>query len=352
MEWRKLKTYKCKSKELAKKLLQELYCQGYKWRNGKSLLNGETYFDEDLDEIYYVIYKDMTVCYTHFSNFVCKIEEYKGKRKENNKMERFNEKKHLQDFLNGNMNVKCKTEEAAKQFLQLLHENGVKWADNDTLLKDTFWNNYKERTDYAIRCEGLTYGEGNILGKPLETEFIVNENTFTKDDLEVGMTIEFENGRLAKVLKNVKTRCYGRQELFFVLQDQSFMNGDSYFYNLKTKNDLTKNDFGYSVIKIYDKSSDGKILDFNTNKLLWKREEPKIITKEVNDDTPEGHTTIITYNGKVFNYKCGCFEGNTGSAIERLGISFKGKTYMKYISKMHRVETEMEKEWDDKYSKV
>ena len=93
-----------------------------------------------------------------------------------------------------------------------------------------------------------------------------------KSDLKTGMTVKYRNGSLAKVLKDVNTEYYGHQDVLFAGKN-GFMNGDSYLEDLHAK--MFRD---YDIIEIYQRPGECVILDFDTSKLLWRREEVKKLT--------------------------------------------------------------------------
>ena len=55
--------------------------------------------------------------------------------------------------------VLCKSEELAKDFLQLAHDNGWKWVTEESLLGSTYWETYKNFTYYDVwKNKKITYG--------------------------------------------------------------------------------------------------------------------------------------------------------------------------------------------------
>ena len=56
----------------------------------------------------------------------------------------------IDGFENREFCVNCKTENEAKEFLNLLHHCGFTWAGGDSLLRETNWDKYQEDTYYII----------------------------------------------------------------------------------------------------------------------------------------------------------------------------------------------------------
>lgn len=104
---------------------------------------------------------------------------------------------------------------------------------------------------------------------------IIGVDEMTKNDLQVGMTVRTENGKLAKVLENVQTKGYGMQKLFFSIKDGGSMTGDSYSDNLKFLGGGIK---GYNIVEIFKAPHVNHMLDFDTSVSLWKRQEPEKMT--------------------------------------------------------------------------
>ena len=94
-----------------------------------------------------------------------------------------------------------------------------------------------------------------------------------KSDLKTGMWVEMRNGGMYLVLKDIDTKNYGHQDIFFA-QDGGFMTGEGYTETLESE-PTYKCSSGYDVVKVYGKATDNFI--FNKNRkgaLLWQREEP------------------------------------------------------------------------------
>lgn len=63
--------------------------------------------------------------------------------------------------LNGTILIHCKTEEAAKHFLNMMHECGWKWKSLKPLTASTNWRTYKANTYYTASenmTERIVYG--------------------------------------------------------------------------------------------------------------------------------------------------------------------------------------------------
>lgn len=55
------------------------------------------------------------------------------------------------EFLKGkDIVVNCKTEEEAKEFLEILDGDGIEWVTGNELITKNNWGEYKEHTCYRI----------------------------------------------------------------------------------------------------------------------------------------------------------------------------------------------------------
>ena len=113
---------------------------------------------------------------------------------------------NLNDY-KGNYVMHCKTKEEAESFCRFLHQNGRKWRDGSSYLKDNKWDFYKANTIYYFNkgtycdVEDAKLVQGY---KILEwSDFMEDEETvskFTLDDLKPGDFVKFEDGSVCCVL--------------------------------------------------------------------------------------------------------------------------------------------------------
>lgn len=96
---------------------------------------------------------------------------------------------NLNDY-KGECAMHCKTKEEAESFCRLLHQNGRKWRDGSSYLKDNTWDPYKADTVYYFNkgtyCD-VEYAR-HFNYEILEwSDFMEDEETvskFTLDDLK------------------------------------------------------------------------------------------------------------------------------------------------------------------------
>lgn len=104
---------------------------------------------------------------------------------------------NLNDY-RGNYVMHCKTKEEAESFCRLLHQNGRKWRDGSSYMKDNKWDPYKADTVYYFNkgtyCD-VEYAR-HFNYKILEwSDFMEDKETvskFTLDDLKPGDFIKLK----------------------------------------------------------------------------------------------------------------------------------------------------------------
>lgn len=116
-------------------------------------------------------------------------------------MEKFDVKKHWEDFKNSKVVVNCKTKEESFEFLDYCHNNGIQWASNSSI-KDTnlnSWNSYEEKTCY--RC---VKGMDKLMYAYIS--YYKSENKYTileyNGILSIGQIPQVPTGTLAKIITN------------------------------------------------------------------------------------------------------------------------------------------------------
>lgn len=164
--------------------------------------------------------------------------------------------------------VHCKTEEEAKDFCKQMHEQGMKWCNGESYLKNT---------NYNVRNKGTCYyGNGEYSSrvfaekynyKILEWSDYTNKE-FTKADLKDGMVVEQRDGNMYLVLAGMAVRKSKRNSIV------------GYTDDLKWKGYT-----GGDIVKVYriTPKSLGCIEDVfikNNLELIWERTEPKKMTVE------------------------------------------------------------------------
>lgn len=147
-----------------------------------------------------------------------------------------------------------------------------------------------------------------------------------KSDLKTGMTVELRDGKLYKVIKDVHTDNYGHQEYLF-LRDKGFNIVDCYMEDLRNKN---YSDF--DVIKIYDKKSDGEILEIDTSKLLWERKEKSTVWKDY-----EVGDVCVWYGITQAIFKIKAFKGDCCSALNNIYYDSMHHEYVRKATDFEKI---------------
>jgi hypothetical protein len=63
----------------------------------------------------------------------------------------------MEKFKQGKVAVNCRTEEAAKKFLQECENEGLRWTFGGIATNSTAWNRYKEKTCFDCCSKQLKY---------------------------------------------------------------------------------------------------------------------------------------------------------------------------------------------------
>lgn len=165
--------------------------------------------------------------------------------------------------------VHCKTEEEAKDFCKQMHEQGMKWCNGESYLKNT---------NYNVRNKGTCYyGNGEYSSrvfaekynyKILEWSDYTNKE-FTKADLKDGMVVEQRNGNRYLVLAGMAVRECGHNKI-------SRYTNNLEWYGTNRGGDIVK---VYRIIHESPGTIEEAFCDRNLE-LIWERKEPKKMTVE------------------------------------------------------------------------
>lgn len=165
--------------------------------------------------------------------------------------------------------VHCKTEEEAKDFCRQMHEQGMKWCNGGSYLKNT---------NYNVRNKGTCYyGNGEYSSRVFAEKYNYKilewsdymQKEFTKADLEDGMVVEY------------RCKDYGKRMVV-----GNMLIGEDGSHRLEAyENVLTQ---GYaesqlSIIRVYKIKNERNfkhIMDDDNLELIWERKEPKKMTVE------------------------------------------------------------------------
>lgn len=111
----------------------------------------------------------------------------------------------------GHYVMHCKTEEEAKDFCRVMHEDGRCWSDGESYANITAWSEYKEHTAYYFNegkfgdIKNVNSAYHRYLGfdadyRILEWSDFMKKKVFTTTDLKTWDIILRENGEVAIVL--------------------------------------------------------------------------------------------------------------------------------------------------------
>lgn len=178
------------------------------------------------------------------------------------------------DYKGQQVAMHCKTEEEAKDFCRVLHENGYRWVSGLCLTKNTSWSNYGEDTHYDFSDKfghfEITYSEGWYFRhnnyKILEWSDFMEKKLFTKADLQDGDFLVQRDG-LTEVVN---------------LRLGALLIKDGHWNNLdEIEDDLTNKYFEeYDIIKVY-RPTNKSHFSFNyyeNGDLVFDREKIKEIS--------------------------------------------------------------------------
>lgn len=170
----------------------------------------------------------------------------------------------------------CKTEEEAKDFCRVMHENMRAWKGGAYYIDETNYGKYGDRTCYAFNMGEFCYIDfykknGYTI---LKWEDFM-EKEFTLSDLKVGMLIENKEGEKFIIAETIDGRLIGTNETGFTElknynDDMTFMRKD-YEYRF------------YDIVKVYSKRRRGVNMygcDTDYRDLLFQRKEPKELTMQ------------------------------------------------------------------------
>ena len=186
----------------------------------------------------------------------------------------------IERFKDERMVVNCKTEEQAKEFIEICYENDMQWGSNGR--SATFWDRYEEEMCYEYDIRYLYYSSKEYFGKngyqiitfdEFMEEYTGMKKQFTKDDLKPGMLVEYRDGDLRLVMPS--------KEGLFIITNDSY--NDLKYYD----DDLleSEGESDLDIVKVYDVANNqspnlDSLLSTYNRELLWEREEVKELTVE------------------------------------------------------------------------
>lgn len=179
----------------------------------------------------------------------------------------------IENFKNGEFVVNCRTEDQAKKFVKICYDNGIEWFDPDDHKSETYWDCYGyeicyRADDYDLCCASIEWynGEWQIITFDEFMEEYEMKN-FTKDNLKVGMLVEFKCDVRKVVMPN---------------KNGLYLMGCSSSYELHDFNDDLTHKNNDDIMKVYDLPRyniiSNSIYSRDNRNLLWEREEVKELT--------------------------------------------------------------------------
>jgi len=171
--------------------------------------------------------------------------------------------------------MRCKTEEEAKEFCEVMHEAGRNWYSETSYLKYTNWGVCKGETVYYFN-EGMC---GHIHGVQdytiLEWSDFRKEKEMTKSELKTGMVVECRIGDKCMVLLDTPKGD-------ILLQEDVWLCMGNY------KDDMRNTiDGDFDIIAVYEPQRyvcEMLRRNWNDQKCIWRRSEVKEV-KEVKEVT-------------------------------------------------------------------
>lgn len=122
----------------------------------------------------------------------------------------------------------------------------------------------------GVQLDGINWNFSSSMLEPIKK---LGGKDMKNEYLKAGRTVLFENGKLGKVLHDVDTTYYGKQDIFIAVQGGGFKTGDKYDEHLTKEADPE-----YNIVEVFEKPNEAIILNFDTKDSLWKRPEPKKLT--------------------------------------------------------------------------
>ena len=171
-----------------------------------------------------------------------------------------------EDFKNGKITVRCKTEEEAEKFIKQCFKHGLKWHYGNE--NTTHWKDVSGTIYYECDNEHIYYGNFNWK----INQIVVEYKEDNKMELKEGMIIECRNGDryLLRTVRGdlILSANKGWVEYVYdnnfidVGEDAKALNGD------------------YDIMKIYETKAYvlEDLFDNNYLDCIWERKEPKKMT--------------------------------------------------------------------------
>ena len=170
-----------------------------------------------------------------------------------------------EDFKNGKIAVRCKTEKEAKKFIKQCYKHGLKWHYGNE--NNTYWEDVNEKIYYE--CDGVYI---YYLDWKSNEITVVEYKEDNQMELKEGMIIECRNGERYLLRTACGELVASSNDEYISLDYNEELNENKYFNKYFNKD--------FDVMKIY--TSKALILNnlFNDTYLecIWERKEPKKMT--------------------------------------------------------------------------
>lgn len=177
---------------------------------------------------------------------------------------------NIEDY-KGRYAMHCKTIEEAEDFCNYLYSANKYWRNEESYINYTYWEDYKEDTCYAFnfgtyRSYKYFQNQNNYI--ILEWSKFMNNNTFTKTDLETGDIVVKRNGT----------------EYMYI--NDYFVNNDGYerveYYNDVLTRNSSYPSIDHDIVKVKRPSSGYQYRQkfWDEAPVIWERKEVEEMTLE------------------------------------------------------------------------
>lgn len=175
------------------------------------------------------------------------------------------------EFMNRNnkIAVHCKTEKEANDFCREMAEHRMRWANDESYLKNNNWNCYQEKTCYSNERK---YAKKDYY-EECEYKILEWSDYMIKDPidyLEYGYVVEFENSKFAMYMPSQKGDCFDHKE------PMACLSINYYDKELKFYSGSKNNENEYNIKRIYGYTNcpySTTEISYNNRPLIWERKE-------------------------------------------------------------------------------
>ena len=141
----------------------------------------------------------------------------------------------LEEFKKEFIAINCQTEKEAREFLKYLDSKGLQWCDDSSLLEETEWEDYEEKTCYTYNDDSIIYCPADYCKMQdytiipyLFLEFPKEEQTQTKESTTKPILKSFGSVDILGIHCDIKLYKYGLfdgyKKIFYVNEKETLHN--------------------------------------------------------------------------------------------------------------------------------